>query len=55
MALTAYSGKQAYIYRDLFIEYGPVVRIGPNEVAIRDPEAARRTGAVSENWKRDSW
>ncbi|KAI0449059.1 cytochrome P450 monooxygenase [Xylaria acuta] len=55
MAMTAGSSKQAYIHRDLFKKYGPVVRIGPNEVATGDPEIARRAGATSGTWKRDDW
>ncbi|KAH8167060.1 hypothetical protein CIB48_g1177 [Xylaria polymorpha] len=55
LAQTAQGARQYYIYRDLCKKYGPLVRIGPNELTTDDPEILRRAGAVRGSYGKDQW
>ncbi|KAK1833730.1 cytochrome P450 [Podospora conica] len=49
------SGRMGEIYRDLPAKYGPVVRIGPNEVTTSDAPAIRKLNAARSKYIRDPW
>ncbi|KAK8050652.1 Fumagillin dodecapentaenoate synthase [Apiospora phragmitis] len=49
------STRQWYIYRDLPEQYGPLVRVGPNELSTDDPEIIRKISAVRSPYGKDSW
>ncbi|KAI5921423.1 pisatin demethylase [Camillea tinctor] len=55
LAWAAKSGRMAYIYADLPQRYGPLVRVGPNEISTDDPEVIRRISAVRSEYGKDPW
>ncbi|KAI3328553.1 pisatin demethylase [Ustulina deusta] len=55
LALTAHGARQYYVHRDLCKRYGPLVRVGPNELTTDDPEILRRAGAVRGSYGKDAW
>ncbi|KAJ8130172.1 hypothetical protein O1611_g3455 [Lasiodiplodia mahajangana] len=55
LAQVARGGRQYYAYRDLGKKYGPLVRVGPNELSTDDPEILRRAAAVRSPYGKDSW
>ncbi|KAI0509404.1 pisatin demethylase [Xylaria bambusicola] len=44
-----------YVYRDLCKMYGPLVRIGPNELTTDDPEFLKRAAAVRGVYGKGRW
>ncbi|KAI2638910.1 cytochrome P450 [Hypomontagnella submonticulosa] len=48
-------GRQSISYRETIQKYGPLVRIGPNELIIDDPEIIRRMNAARSKYRRSSW
>ncbi|KAI1428668.1 pisatin demethylase [Xylaria sp. FL1777] len=52
---TAQGGQQYYVHRDLCKKYGPLVRIGPNELTTDDPDILRRAGGVRSTYGKDPW
>ncbi|KAJ8507214.1 hypothetical protein ONZ45_g10397 [Pleurotus djamor] len=54
-ALVGLSGKQHLRYEELHKRYGNVVRVGPNELSIIDPEAINPLMGSSELPKGPSW
>lgn len=55
LARTTYSGKQYWIHRDLHKKYGPLVRIGPNEILTDDPEIIKKISSARSAYSRDQW
>ncbi|KAI0449568.1 pisatin demethylase [Xylaria acuta] len=55
LARTAQGGRLYYAHRDLCKKYGPLVRVGPNELTTDDPEILRRAGAVRSSYGKDPW
>ncbi|KAI1114168.1 pisatin demethylase [Nemania sp. NC0429] len=55
LALTAQGARQYYVFRDLCKTYGPLVRVGPNELTTDDAEILRRLGAVRGPYGKDRW
>ncbi|RYC64508.1 hypothetical protein CHU98_g1728 [Xylaria longipes] len=55
LAQTARGGRSYYVHRDLCKKYGPLVRVGPNELTTDDPEILRRAGAVRGSYGKDPW
>jgi hypothetical protein len=55
LAYVQRSGRMGEIYRDLPAKYGPVVRIGPNEVTTSDAPAIRKLNAARSKYIRDPW
>ncbi|KAI1864025.1 uncharacterized protein JN550_009045 [Neoarthrinium moseri] len=51
----AQGAKQYYVHRDLCRKYGPLVRVGPNELTTDDPEVLRRIAATRSSYGKDSW
>ncbi|KAF2875746.1 cytochrome P450 oxidoreductase [Massariosphaeria phaeospora] len=49
------SGKAAHEFVRLDLQYGPVIRTGPNHILISDPETTRRILAVGSKYKRGPW
>ncbi|KAI1778288.1 cytochrome P450 [Hypoxylon cercidicola] len=49
------SGQQAASYYALGQKYGPLVRIGPNDLLTGDPEVIRRMNAARSRYKRATW
>lgn len=49
------SGRQYYIDRDELSKYGPLVRVGPNELSTSDPEVLRRLTSARSQYTRDAW
>ncbi|KAI6092290.1 cytochrome P450 [Hypoxylon rubiginosum] len=49
------SGQQAASYFALGQKYGPLVRIGPNDLLTGDPEVIRRMNAARSKYKRATW
>lgn len=52
---TTYSGKAYWGQRDLHRKYGPLVRIGPNEIITDDPDILRGMSAVRSTFTRGEW
>lgn len=50
-----YSGRQYWVLRELHAKHGPLVRIGPNEVATDDPEILRRISSTRSNYHRSDY
>lgn len=46
---------QEVIYRGINKQYGPLVRVGPNELLTDDPELLRRMGAARSGYGKGSW
>lgn len=55
LALTAQGARQYSVYRDLCKKYGPLVRVGPNELTTDDAAILRRFGAVRGAYGKDRW
>ncbi|KAK8095770.1 cytochrome P450 [Apiospora kogelbergensis] len=55
LAKVTRSTRQWYIYRDLPKQYGPLVRVGPNEISTDDPETIRKVSGVRSPYGKDSW
>ena len=55
LARTAKSGRQFWIYRDMYQKYGPLIRVGPNELSTDDPEVLRRIAGARSSYQRDPW
>ena len=52
---TTYGGKQYWTHRELHRKYGPLVRIGPNEIMTDDPNIIRDMSAVRSTFTRGEW
>ncbi|KAI0416771.1 cytochrome P450 [Xylaria grammica] len=52
---SGYSGKQFARYKDVGEKYGPVVRVGPNEVITDDPETIRHISSTKNMYHRSEW
>lgn len=50
-----WTGKQYEIHKVLGEQYGPLVRIGPNEVSTDDPETIRRMSSAKSAYPRSGW
>lgn len=55
MIRTSSSGRLSQIFEETGRKYGPLVRIGPNQVLTSDVGLLRRTGAVRDTYERDEW
>ncbi|KAK7923377.1 Fumagillin dodecapentaenoate synthase [Apiospora marii] len=55
LAKVTRSTRQWHIYRDLPRQYGPLVRVGPNEISTDDPEIIRKVSGVRSPYGKDSW
>ncbi|TRX98520.1 hypothetical protein FHL15_000594 [Xylaria flabelliformis] len=55
LARTSQGGRQYYFHRDLCKKYGPLVRVGPNELTTDDAEILRQAGAVRGSYGKDPW
>lgn len=49
------SGRSWGIYTKLNKKYGPLVRIGPNDLVTDDPDVIRRMSGVRSTYKRSNW
>lgn len=50
-----YSGKQYWVHRDLHRKYGPLVRIGPNDLMTDDPEIIKKISSARSSYHRGGW
>ncbi|KAL7629693.1 hypothetical protein AAE478_001216 [Parahypoxylon ruwenzoriense] len=55
LARTAKSGQQFWIYRDMYQKYGPLIRVGPNELSTDDPEVIKKITGARSTYGRDPW
>ncbi|KAI0413510.1 pisatin demethylase [Xylaria grammica] len=55
LARTAQGARLYYVHRDLCRKYGPLVRVGPNELTTDDPEILRRMANVRGSYGKDPW
>ena len=55
LARVAKGGEQFWVYRELSRKYGPLIRVGPNELSTDDPEVLRRVAGVRSAYDRDPW
>ncbi|KAF2104466.1 cytochrome P450 [Rhizodiscina lignyota] len=55
MTWTIISGRMWLIYNDLQKKYGPLVRIGPNDLITDDPAIIKRMSAVRSDYLRSTW
>ncbi|KAF2731743.1 cytochrome P450 [Polyplosphaeria fusca] len=55
MAKTASSGKMNLIYTDISRTFGPIARIGPNDLLTSDPAIIRSMSAARSSYARSSW
>ncbi|KAK3317287.1 cytochrome P450 [Cercophora scortea] len=55
MTYWSFEGRIHEHWKDLAEEYGPLVRIGPNEVLCTDGEVLRRILAVRSAYRKDDW
>ncbi|OTA97460.1 hypothetical protein M434DRAFT_391921 [Hypoxylon sp. CO27-5] len=55
LARVAKSGNQFWIYRDMYKKYGPLFRVGPNELSTEDPEVIRKMNSARSAYGRDPW
>jgi hypothetical protein len=51
----SWNGKQFEIHRDLGQKYGPLVRIGPNDLSTDDPDIIRRVENATGTYSRSGW
>lgn len=49
------SGRSHFEYYDLSRKYGPLMRIGPNDLLASNPDHLRRMSAVRSTYERSSW
>lgn len=52
---TSTSGRMWEIYKDLNKKYGPLARIGPNDLITDDPDIIRRMSAARSTYRRSGW
>lgn len=52
---TTYSGKQYWVHRELHRKYGPLVRIGPNDILTDDPEIIKKISSARCSYRRGDW
>ncbi|KAJ2986607.1 hypothetical protein NUW58_g4941 [Xylaria curta] len=55
LGYSGWSGKQYDIHKVLAEKYGPLVRLGPNEVSTDDPETIRRISNAKSAYPRSGW
>ncbi|GAP87973.1 putative pisatin demethylase [Rosellinia necatrix] len=55
IARSGCNGKQYEIHKTLGNKYGPLVRIGPNEVSTDDPDTIRRISNAKSPYPRSGW
>ncbi|KAI1336710.1 pisatin demethylase [Xylariaceae sp. FL0016] len=55
LAKVSMGGRQYYIYRGLCEKYGPLVRVGPNEITTDDPEIIRKMSAARSQYGKGEW
>ncbi|KAI2640812.1 BcABA1, cytochrome P450 monooxygenase [Hypomontagnella submonticulosa] len=55
LARVAKGGRQFWVYRDMYKKYGPLIRVGPNELSTDDPEVIRKMNAARSTYGRDPW
>ncbi|KAI0124017.1 pisatin demethylase [Xylariales sp. AK1849] len=55
LANVATSGKQYWLYRNLPQRYGPLIRVGPNELSTDDPDVIRKINGARNGYQRDPW
>ncbi|KAI1382433.1 BcABA1, cytochrome P450 monooxygenase [Hypoxylon crocopeplum] len=55
LARVAKSGEQFWIYRDMYKKYGPLIRVGPNELSTDDPEVIKKMNGARSSYGRDPW
>ncbi|KAI1117112.1 cytochrome P450 [Nemania sp. NC0429] len=55
IAYSGWCGKQYELHKVLGEKYGPLVRIGPNEVSTDDPETIRRISGAKSLYPRSGW
>ncbi|KAI5861641.1 BcABA1, cytochrome P450 monooxygenase [Durotheca rogersii] len=55
IARVAKSGKQFWVYRDMYKKYGPLIRVGPNELSTDDPEVIKKIAGARSTYARDPW
>ncbi|KAK1706239.1 cytochrome P450 [Colletotrichum lupini] len=48
-------GKLSFMLKDLGDKYGPLVRVGPNEVLLGDPDTYRKMSAVRSDFTKGPW
>ncbi|KAK1534673.1 cytochrome P450 [Colletotrichum costaricense] len=48
-------GKLSFMLKDLGDKYGPLVRVGPNEVLFGDPDTYRKISAVRSDFTKGPW
>ena len=49
------SGRMWEIYKDLNRKYGPLARIGPNQLITDDPDVIRRMSGARSTYERSGW
>ncbi|KAK3349723.1 cytochrome P450 [Lasiosphaeria hispida] len=49
------SGRMWDVYKDLNKQYGPLARIGPNDLITDDPDIIRRMSAARSTYQRSGW
>ena len=50
-----FSGKQYWVHRELNAEYGPFVRIGPNEIMTDNAGVIKQLCSTHSSYRRSSW
>lgn len=55
LARIATSANQEELYRDVNKKYGPLARVGPNELLTDDPDVLRKTGSARSKYGKDPW
>ncbi|KAI0546034.1 cytochrome P450 [Xylaria curta] len=55
LGYSGWSGKQYDIHKVFGEKYGPLVRIGPNELSTDDPETIRRISSAKSPYPRSEW
>ncbi|EOO03266.1 putative cytochrome p450 monooxygenase protein [Phaeoacremonium minimum UCRPA7] len=55
MAKSSFSGRGYKVWYDVSSKYGPLARIGPNDLLTDDPEIIRRLSATTSQYRRSSW
>ncbi|KAI0437761.1 cytochrome P450 [Xylaria telfairii] len=55
LGYSSWGGKQYEMHKVLGEKYGPLVRIGPNEVSTDDPETIRRISGAKCTYPRSAW
>lgn len=55
MAKSSVSGRGYKVWYEVSRKYGPLVRIGPNDLLTDDPDIIRRLSATKSQYRRSSW